>query len=91
MDDLKPKVKELIIRRLNLKVPAAQIIDDEPIFGASEGGLGLDSIDALDLVVGIFEEFGVEIQQSDMQVFESITKLSSFVGNRLAAKTATPA
>ncbi|MBI2570569.1 MAG: acyl carrier protein [Candidatus Schekmanbacteria bacterium] len=55
-----------------------RIDDDAPLFGT---GLGLDSIDALELVVGIEEAFGVEIgdEQVGKEAFASVSSLVSFI------------
>ena len=50
MNELKSRIKEMIVTALELEdVTAADIVDDAPLFGESENGLGLDSIDALEL------------------------------------------
>ena len=46
MNELKSRIKEMIVTALELEdVTAADIVDDAPLFGESENGLGLDSID----------------------------------------------
>ena len=58
MDELKQEIKELIISSLELEdVKPEDINDEAPIFGK---GLGLDSIDALELGVAIKKKFGVK-------------------------------
>ncbi|HEY6931024.1 MAG TPA: phosphopantetheine-binding protein, partial [Thermoanaerobaculia bacterium] len=49
-EDLTVQVKNLIVRRLKLDIDPASIQNDAPLFGE---GLGLDSIDALELVLGL--------------------------------------
>ena len=59
MDEtLRPRIKEVIVQSLRLPFPATEIADDVPLFGE---GLGLDSIDALELVLAIERTFGVAI------------------------------
>lgn len=79
------RIKELIVERLNLASNPADISDDAPLFeGADQGGLGLDSVDALELAVAMNAEFGVEVGDEDMGIFESVAKMSAFVSERLA-------
>lgn len=57
--NLKQRIKQLMVDNLMLQVSAAEIADDLPLFGP--GGLGLDSVDALQLVVALDKNFGVKI------------------------------
>ena len=61
MDDtqLKRRIKELMVENLMLQVTADEIADDKPLFGPE--GLGLDSVDALQLVVALDKNFGLKI------------------------------
>jgi acyl carrier protein len=68
MSDTLQRLKEMLITRLKLKITADQITEDTMLFGKE--GLGLDSVDVLELVVGIKKEFGVEI--ADRQVAEKV-------------------
>lgn len=77
--DLHTRVKQLIIQRLQLEgMTPADIADAAPLFG---DGLGLDSIDALELVIGIEKEFGVRIQDEDVgnKAFASVNALVEFL------------
>jgi acyl carrier protein len=62
-DALRQKIKEVMVEELMLDQEASEISDTIPIFGA--GGLGLDSVDALQLVVGLEKHFGLKIGTSD--------------------------
>lgn len=68
MQELRKNIKEMLVRRLKLKMDPDAIKDDAPLFGDGDGGLGLDSIDALELVVGLQKEYGIVI--SDKAVAE---------------------
>ena len=59
--DLKSKIKSMMIEELMLQITAEEIGDDTPIFGPE--GLGLDSVDALQLVVGLEKHFGLKISE----------------------------
>ena len=61
--DLREQIKEMMVENLMLKVPKEEIADDLPLFGPD--GLGLDSIDALELVVSLEKKFGVTIPNSE--------------------------
>lgn len=76
-------VKKLIITSLKLDKQPADIGDDEPLFG---GGLGLDSIDALELAVAIERTYRVTIPDEKVgkQVFASVTSLAKYIGEHLA-------
>ncbi|HMK60003.1 MAG TPA: phosphopantetheine-binding protein [Dissulfurispiraceae bacterium] len=82
MSDTLPKLRELMIKRLKLKVTPEQIREDTQLFGPD--GLGLDSIDVLELVVGIKKEFGVEIadRQTAEKVFKSVGAIIQFIEER---------
>jgi acyl carrier protein len=75
---LKEQIKDLIIRRLRLEISPAEIDDTSALFG---DGLGLDSIDALELVVGLEQEFGISIPDEDVgkEAFASVEALCSYV------------
>ena len=80
MDELKQQIKECIISSLGLEdVTPEKIVDSEPLFGT---GLGLDSIDALELGVAIKKRFGVKFnaENSDTRAhFASINALAEYI------------
>ncbi|HEX6642841.1 MAG TPA: phosphopantetheine-binding protein [Thermoanaerobaculia bacterium] len=83
--DLKRKLKELLIERLKFEdMTPEDIPDDEPLFA---GGLGLDSIDALEIVVMLESEFGIKVknESSARDYFRSIATLADLVEQKLAA------
>lgn len=76
MQDTMQRLKDLLITRLKLNVKENEIKEDTQLFGA--GGLGLDSVDVLELIVGIKKEFGVEIM--DREVAEkAFTSIGSII------------
>ena len=83
--DLTRRLKEIIVESLNLEGTSPDsIADDEPLFG---DGLGLDSVDALELVVALEKEYGIRIRSDeiDPQAFATVDSLSRFVAGRRAA------
>jgi acyl carrier protein len=80
MTDLKLKIKELIINSLELEDIKPENIDDaKPLFG---GGLGLDSIDALELGVALKKKFGVKFSADNAdnkRHFASVNALAAYI------------
>ncbi|HEY0792280.1 MAG TPA: acyl carrier protein [Chthoniobacterales bacterium] len=63
-EPLKEQIKEMLVTNLMLRTPKEEIEDDLPLFGVD--GLGLDSIDALQLVVSMEKTFGVGVPNSEV-------------------------
>jgi acyl carrier protein len=85
MTDLKQRIKAMLIERLKLEgMTPDQIQDDAPLFGE---GLGLDSIDALELVLGLEQTFGVKIEDeaAGLKAFKSVQALTDFVAEHAKA------
>jgi acyl carrier protein len=83
-DSIRTNLKKLIVTTLNLDgLTPERIADDEPLFGS---GLGLDSVDALELVVALEKEYGISIasHEVDRSVFGSLASLAGFVERRLS-------
>lgn len=77
-DELKIQIKQAIVRSLKLPIKPEEIEDGAPLFGA---GLGLDSIDALELVLELERSFGVVIgdEQTGGKVLRSVEAIAQFV------------
>jgi acyl carrier protein len=79
-ESVEQSVKRLIVESLMLEdVVPEQIVDDAPLFGE---GLGLDSIDALELAIAIDKRFGVKIEAEDernREIFRSVASLTAHI------------
>lgn len=76
---LQPRLKQMIVRVLMLEgVAADDIADDAALFGA---GLGLDSVDALELAIHVEEEFGVKMPDDagTRKAFASVNALAAYI------------
>jgi acyl carrier protein len=81
-DPLIARLKQLIVDTLRLEdVEPGSIPDNEPLIG---GGLSLDSIDALELVVHLEKEFGIKIESSEeaRTALASVSALAAFIRER---------
>jgi acyl carrier protein len=82
---LRENLKRLIVESLRLDgLTTDKIADDTPLFGEE---LGLDSVDALELVVALEKEYGIKIKshEVDKNVFGSVATLADFVERSLSA------
>jgi acyl carrier protein len=88
-DHLEDRLKTLIVETLALEdVPPESIETDAPLFGE---GLGLDSIDALELALAIHTEFGVRTQENDernREYYRSVRSLAGFIRTEQARAAA---
>jgi len=77
--ELKQEIKRLIVDNLMLHITVEEIPDEAPLFGP--GGLGLDSIDALQLVVALDRSYGLKITTPDVarDILQSVTTISAAV------------
>ena len=88
-DPIRKRIKEILVERLKLDRAPESIGDEEPLFGE---GLGLDSIDALELVLGVEQEFGVRVEDEAVgsRAFASVTALADFVREKNPALVGSP-
>ena len=79
MDELILKLKQEIIEVLNLEdVKPEDIADDSPLFGE---GLGLDSIDALELIVLMEKSYGIKLKEASQgrEIFKSVKVMATYI------------
>lgn len=82
--DIKTKLKQALIKDLNLEdLTLDDIDDDAPLFGE---GLGLDSLDAIELVVLVQRNFGLPMQDQEAarKAFASINMLAAYIEEQIA-------
>jgi acyl carrier protein len=83
--DLKERLKKILVSELDLiDIDPSDIADDEPLFGEK---YGLDSVDAIEIVYQVKENFGVEIRdmKEGRPALQSINALAAFIEKRRAA------
>ena len=79
MENLKQELKEKIIEQLNLEdISIEEIADTDPLFGQ---GLGLDSIDALELIVMLDKDYGIKLAdpKEGRKIFESVETMANYI------------
>jgi acyl carrier protein len=84
--ELKTQIKHLLVENLMLQSRPEEIADDLPLFGP--GSLGLDSVDALQIVVALDKNYGLKIPDPEAakKVLQSVNTIAAAVEARLAAK-----
>ncbi len=73
------QLAQLIVKTLNLEVPAVEIEPLAPLYGE---GLGLDSIDMLEIALAVSQQFGVKLRADDknnLEIFSSLRSLNGFI------------
>ena len=81
--DLDLQLGELIIETLNLDIEVSDIDPDDYLFGE---GLGLDSIDALELAMAISNQYGFQLRSDDAnnrKIFRSLRTLAEYIGSQI--------
>lgn len=74
--DLEREVASLLVEALNLTVAPGDIDPVAPLFGE---GLGLDSIDMLEIALSVSKKYGVELRSEDKAVFASLRALAAHI------------
>jgi acyl carrier protein len=78
---LRAEIKKMIVENLMLQVKAEEIADDQPLFGP--GSMGLDSVDALQLVVALDKNYGLKIPDPEAakKTLHSVNSMAEAVQN----------
>ena len=77
--ELKDQIKQLLVQNLMLQITAEEIGDDQPLFGPNS--LGLDSVDALQLVVALDKNYGLKLSDTEVarKVMQNVNTLASAI------------
>ncbi|MBW2275861.1 MAG: acyl carrier protein [Deltaproteobacteria bacterium] len=76
-------IKDDLITRLNLPYRPDDLHEDISLLGS---GLGLDSLDALEVILGIEHSFGVKVEEDNIAILRSINSIADFVLEQRAGK-----
>ena len=84
--ELKTQIKQLLVENLMLQTSAEEIADDLPLFGP--GSLGLDSVDALQLVVALDKNYGLKIPDPEAakKILQSVNTIVAALEARLSGQ-----
>jgi acyl carrier protein len=85
LDELMGEIAAMIVEALNLDVSPAQIAPDAPLYGE---GLGLDSIDILEVALVISKRYGFQLRSDNdenVQIFKSLRSLAQYVAQHRIA------
>jgi acyl carrier protein len=82
LQTIKSEIKKIIVEKLELNIKPEEIEDSEILFG---GGLGLNSISSITLIVEIEIYFKIEISDDDLtlDLFDSVEKLAQYVSDKI--------
>lgn len=81
-DELQKEIAELIVSALNLDITPEQIQPDDPLFGE---GLGLDSIDILEVALVLSKRYGIQLKsdsEDNVRIFQSLQSLAQHIAEQ---------
>lgn len=84
VDLLLPEVAHLIVSALNLEIAAAEVEPDAPLYGS---GLGLDSIDILEVALVVSKRYGFQLRsdnEDNVRIFASLRALTAHIASHRA-------
>ena len=85
--ELRLQIKRLMVENLMLQITAEEIADDVPLFGP--GGLGLDSVDALQLVVVLDKNYGLKISDAEAakRILQNVNTIAAAIEQKAQSAT----
>lgn len=86
LNALKQQIRQLMVENLMLQISADEIGDDQPLFGP--GSVGLDSVDALQLVVALDKNYGLKVADPEAAkvILKSVSTIAEAVAKHQAGK-----
>ena len=90
LNALKQQIRQLMVENLMLQITPAEIGDQQILFGP--GGLGLDSVDALQLVVALDKTYGLKITNPETarQILQTVASIARAVAEQLGRAPSAP-
>ena len=85
IETLLPEVAELIVSALNLDMDPTEITADAPLFGDANDGLGLDSIDVLEIALVVSKRYGFQLKsdnEDNVRIFSSLRALAAHIASQ---------
>lgn len=81
-NELQQEIAELIVKALNLDISPSDIQPDEPLFGE---GLGLDSIDVLEIALVLSKQYNIQLRsdsEDNVRIFGSLSSLTQHIAEQ---------
>jgi len=78
-DNLEAEIKQLVVKACRLSIAPESLSSDAVLFG--QGGINLDSIDALQIVVAIARDYGIDVPEEKMPELITINRITEFVAS----------
>lgn len=87
IEDIKAEIKNIFVERLNMNLAGITAGDDDGLF---EDGWGIDSIDVIDIVLGVEQKFGVKLGQDEeiQPHFRTLNTLAAYIQSLLESEPA---
>lgn len=84
--EIKQNIRKLMVENLMLQISPEEIGDDQPLFGP--GSVGLDSVDALQLVVALDKAYGLKVSDPEAakKILQNVNSIADAVAKHQAAK-----
>jgi acyl carrier protein len=87
--EIREKIKHIIVTSLELEIQPSSIDDERLLFtSALAAGMDLDSLAAIEIVIGLSNEFGLELDEVPREAFQNVATLADFIAVQLNSKVA---